>query len=185
MADIRILFFDNMFRNGQRRLVWSFNLCYRHIDDLIVFNNKTFLDYLKEMYPFQLTVEKANKSDHLADYLDLTFIIDSGGKLSTWLYDKPNDFDLHSFKFPFLSSNISSSLSYGLYISELIGHAQGFSDYDNFRYHHKCLVDRLLLQGYIALKFEKSFKKFYDRYQDLIKKHQRSVKVTVNDSFPG
>ena len=35
-----------------------------------------------------LTVEKANKSDHLADYLDLTFIIDSGGKLSTRLYDK-------------------------------------------------------------------------------------------------
>ena len=29
----------------------------------------------------QLTVEKANKSDHL-DHLDLTFIIDSGGKLS-------------------------------------------------------------------------------------------------------
>ena len=47
---------------------------------LIVFNNKKFLDYLKEIYPSQLTVEKANKSDHLADYLDLTFMIDSGGK---------------------------------------------------------------------------------------------------------
>ena len=55
------------------------------MDDLIVFNNKKFLDYLKEIYPSQLTVEKANKSDHLADYLDLTFIIDSGGKLSTRL----------------------------------------------------------------------------------------------------
>ena len=63
------------------RLARSFNLCYRYIDDLIVFNNKKFLDYLKEIYPSQLTVEKANKSDHLADYLDLTFIIDSGGKL--------------------------------------------------------------------------------------------------------
>ena len=64
------------------------NLCYRYIDDLIVFNNKKFLDYLKEIYLSQLTVEKANKSDHLADYVDLTFIIDSGGKLSTRLYDK-------------------------------------------------------------------------------------------------
>ena len=45
------------------------------------------LDYLKEIYPSQLTVEKANKSDHLAGHLDLTFIIDSGGKLSTRLYD--------------------------------------------------------------------------------------------------
>ena len=84
----------------------SFNLCYRYIDNLIVFYNKKFLDYLKEIYPSQLTVEKANKSDHLADYLDLTFIIDSGGKLSTRLYDKRDDFDFHIVNFPYLFSNI-------------------------------------------------------------------------------
>ena len=44
-------------------------------------------------------------SDHLADYLDLTFIIDSGGKLSTRLCDKRDDFDFHIVNFPFLSSN--------------------------------------------------------------------------------
>ena len=90
-----------MIRSGHRRLARSFNLCYRYIDDLIVFNNKKFLDYLKEIYPSQLTVEKANKSDHLGDYLDLTFIIDSGGKLSTRLYDKRDDFDFHIVNFPF------------------------------------------------------------------------------------
>ena len=85
-------FLDNMIKSGHRRLARSFNLCYGYINDLIVFNNKKFLDYLKEIYPSQLTVEKANKSDHLEDYLDLTFIIDSGGKLSTRLYDKYDDF---------------------------------------------------------------------------------------------
>ena len=100
-----------------------FNLCYRYIDDLIVFHNKKFLDYLKEIYPSQLTVEKANKSDHLADYLDLTFIIDSGGKLSTRLYDKCDDFDFHIVNFPFLSSNIPSGPFYGVYISQLIRYA--------------------------------------------------------------
>ena len=85
-------FLDNMIKSGHRRLAKSFNLCYRYIDDLIVFNNRKFLDYLKEIYPSELTVDKANKSDHLADYLDLTFIIDSGGKLSTWLYYKRDDF---------------------------------------------------------------------------------------------
>ena len=74
------------------------------------------MDYLKEIYPSQLTVEKANKSDHLADYLDLTFIIDSGGKLSTRLYDKHDDFDFHIVNFPFLSSNISSGPSYGVMV---------------------------------------------------------------------
>ena len=67
--------------------------------------------------------EKANKSDHLADYLDLTLIIDSGGKLSTRLYDKRDDFDFHIVNFPYLSCNIPSSLSYGVYISQLIRYA--------------------------------------------------------------
>ena len=91
---------DNMMRSGHRRLARSFNLCYRYTDDLTVFNNKTFLEYLQEIYPFQLTVDKPDKSDHLADYLDLTFIIDSGGKLSTRLYDNRDDFDFHIVNFP-------------------------------------------------------------------------------------
>ena len=102
-----------MIRSDLRRLTRSFNLCCRYIDDLIVFNNKKFLDCLKKIYPSQLTVEKANKSNHLTDYLDLTFIIDNGGKLSTRLYDKCDDFDFHIVNFPFRSSNIPSGPSYG------------------------------------------------------------------------
>ena len=178
-------FLDNMIRSGHRRLDRSFNLCYRYIDDLIVFNNKKFLDYLKEIYTSLLTVEKANKADHLADYLDLTFVIHSGGKLSTRLYDKCDDFDLHIVNFPFLSSNIPSGPSYGVYISQLIRYALCCSHYGDFRYRHKCLADRLLSQAYIALRLETWFKKFYGRYQDLIEKYQRSVNVMVNDPFPG
>ena len=59
------------------------------------------------------------------------------------------------------------------------------SHYEDFRCRHKCLVDRLLSQGYIALRLETSFRKFYGRYQDLIKEYKRSVKAMVNDSFPG
>ena len=189
LADLFLCSYENQFpdmiRSGHRRLARSFNLCYRYIDDLTVFNNKKFLDYLKEIHPSQLTVEKANKSAHLGDYLDLTFIIDSGGKLSTRLYDKRDDFDFHIVNFPFLSSNIPSGPSYGVYISQLIRYAQCCSHYDDFRYCNKCLVDRLLSQGYIALMLKKSFKKFYGRYQDPIEKYQRSVNVMVNDSFPG
>ena len=129
---------------------------------LILFNNKKFLDYVKEIYPFQLTIEKANKSDHLADYLDLTFIIDSGGKLSTRLYDKLDDFNFHIVNFPFLSSNLPSGSSYGVYISQLVRYARCCSHYDDFRYGHKCPY---------TLRLEKSFKKFCGRYQDLLEKY--------------
>ena len=52
------VFLDNVTRTGQRRLPRSFNLCYRYTDDHIVSNNKKFLDYLKEIYPSQLTNER-------------------------------------------------------------------------------------------------------------------------------
>ena len=42
--------------------------------------------------------------------------MDSGGKLSTRLYDKRDDFDFHIVNFPFLSSNIPSGPSYGVYV---------------------------------------------------------------------
>ena len=165
-----------MIRSGHRRLARSFNLCYRYTDNLIVLKKK-FLDYLKEIYSSKLTVEKANKSDHLADYVDLTFIINSGGKLSTRLYDKRDDFDFQIVNFPLLSNNLPSGPSYGVYISKLIRYARCCSHYDDFRYRHKCLVDRLLSHGYITLRLEKSFKKVYGRYHDLIEKYQRSVNI--------
>ena len=44
-------FLDDMIRSGHRRLARSFNLCYRYTDNLIVFGNKKFFDYYKEIYP--------------------------------------------------------------------------------------------------------------------------------------
>ena len=44
-------------------------------------------------------------TDDLANYLDLTFIIESNNRLYTKLYDKRDDFDFHIVNFPFLSSN--------------------------------------------------------------------------------
>ena len=109
---------------------------------MIVFNKK-FVDYFKEIYPSKLAAEKDNVLDPLANYIDLTFIIDSGGKLSTRLYDESDDFDFHIVNFPFLSSRIPSGPFYDVYISQLIRYARCYSHYD-FRYRHKCVVDRLL-----------------------------------------
>ena len=94
------------------------------------------------------------------------------------------DFDFHIINFPFFLSNIPSSPSYGVYISQLIKYARCCSYYDEFGYRHKLLVDRLLSQGYEVKRLRNSFKKIYGRYPDLIKKYQRSVKDMMADSFP-
>ena len=87
---------------------------------------------MKEIYPSQLTVEEANTSDDLANYLDLTFIIESNNRLYTKLYDKRDDFDFHIVNFPFLLSNIPSSPSYGVSISQLIRYVRCCSYYDHW-----------------------------------------------------
>ena len=165
-----------MIRSGHRTLDRSFNLCHQYIDDLIVFNNKKFEDYVKDIYPSQLTVEKANTSDDLANYLGLTFIIGSSNRLYTKLYDKRDDFDFYIVNFPFLSSNIPSSPSYGIYISQLIRYARCCSYHDEFGYRHKLLVDRLLSQGYEVKCLRNSLKKFYGRYPYPTGNYQRLVK---------
>ena len=72
---------DNTIRSGHRRLARSFYLCYRYTDDLIVFNNRKFLDYLKEIYPSKLTVEKPNiyvihqKFNHFTDIIGSVFVV--------------------------------------------------------------------------------------------------------------
>ena len=75
------------------------------------------------------------------------------------VYDKFDDFDFHIVNFPFLSSNIPAGPdpAYRVYILQLIRYARCCSHNDDFRNRHKCLVDRLLSQGYIALWLEKSF----------------------------
>ena len=66
------------------------------------------IDYVKDIYPSELNVEKANRLDDQANYLDLTFIKSENNRLYTKLYDKCDDFDFHIVNIPFLSSNIPS-----------------------------------------------------------------------------
>ena len=178
LADLCLYSYESEFSDNRqenhRKLARSSNLCHRYICDSIVVNNKKFGDYIKEVYLSQLTVEKANRSDDLANYLDLTFIIGNNNRLYTMLYDKRDDFDLQSVNFPFLSSNILSSNSCGVYISQLIRYARCCSYFHDFGYRHKCLVDRLLSQGYEVKCLRNSFKKIYGRYPDHIRKYQRS-----------
>ena len=174
---------NNVIRTGQRKFARSFNVCFQYINYLLVFNNNKFWKYVKDMCLSQLNVEKANQSRNLASYLDLTFTIEKDGKLSTQLFDNHEEFDFHIVNFPFLSSNIPSGPSYGVFISQLIRYARCCSYYDDFKHRDNMLVERFVSQGYRYERLRNLFKRFYGRYQDLIVKYQRSVSDIVRDSF--
>ena len=173
-------FLDQLIKNKKRHLASKFNLTFRYIDDLISFKNPKFGHYLKDIYPKELEIKPTSLSKHQSHYLDLTFTRDSENKLSTRLYEKRDDFPF-TMNFPFLSSNIPSSPAYGVYISQLIRYARCCSYYNDFNARHKTLIARLFSQGYKKNRLSNSFKKFFDRYSELIGKYSVGLSDILAD----
>ena len=94
----------------------SLNLSHSYIHDLIAFNNKTVHRLCqRDIYLSELNVEKANRMGDQANYLDLIFMIGNNNILCTNLYDKRDNFNFQIVSFPFMSSNVPSGPSHGVY----------------------------------------------------------------------
>ena len=79
-------------------IIEAFNSTSRYLDELLNIDNTYFDGMVKQIYPSELQLNKANLSDTEAPSLDLHLTI-SDGFVSSKIYDKRNDFDfdiLHS-----------------------------------------------------------------------------------------
>ena len=122
-------FLDKLIKEGKRKLTRKFNLSYCYIDDLISFNNKRFKEFISDICPKELTISETKESTSIASYLDLLFIRDKSNNITTKLYDKRDAFSFDIVNFPFMSSNIPSAPTYGVYGSQLIFYAHCYSNY--------------------------------------------------------
>ena len=82
----------------------------------------------------------------------------------TSIYDKRDNFNFHTTNFPFLGSNIPTSLAYVVFISQLIRYARACFSYGCFILRAMRLSNKLLEQGYVKERLKSSLKKFYGRY---------------------
>ena len=112
----------------------------------------------------ELEIKDTTESSTSASYLDVLLNIDVGGKLTTQLYDKRDDFDFAIVNFPYICSNIPLSPVYGVYLSQLIRYARACSTYDQFLSRGRLLTDKLMLQGFLQSRLMSAFRKFYGRY---------------------
>ena len=188
LADLFLYSYENEFlgklvKEGKRKLARMFNLSYRYIDDLISFNNKRFKEFISDIYPKEFTISETTESTSIASYLDLLFLRDKSNNITTKLYDKRDAFGFYIVNFPFMSSNIPSAPSYGVYTSELIRYARCCSNYSDFLLHHRALVTRLLSQGYKVTRLSNTFKKFYGRHTDLVGQYKKNVCQMFADSI--
>ena len=94
-------------------------------------NNSRFGDFVDRIYPIELEIKDSTDIDRSASYLDLHLEIDSEGRLGTKLYDKRDDFNIPIVKFPFICSNISAALAYGVYICQMIRYYRACGSYQD------------------------------------------------------
>ena len=70
--------------------------------------------------------------------------------------------------------------SYGVYISQLIRFARVCNHVTDFKARNKCLTAKLLQQGYLYHKLQKTFSKFYRRHYELISKYNVELKTLLS-----
>ena len=166
----------------QADVIDAFNPTSRYLDDILNINNVYFDNMVSQIHPSALQLDKANTSDTEAAFLDLHLSI-SNDIVSTKIYNKRDDFDFELVNFPFLDGDVPHSISYGVYIFQLIRFARASSSITEFNTRNKLLTQKLLKQGYRYHKLRKTFSKFYRRYIDLICKCQVGLKSLLHQGL--
>ena len=176
-------FIRNMNKSGHKKQCSSFNFTFRYIDDVLSLNKKSFSDYLSEIYPVELEIKDTTDSATFVNYLDLRLEIDENHNLIPSLFDKRDDFNFPIVNFPFIGSNIPASPAYGVFVSQLIRYARSSQRYPDFVQRSSQLVSKLISQGYLPQRLKSTFKKFYGRHLDLVKKYDKAMSHIATDIF--
>ena len=93
---------------------------------------------VSQIYPSELQLNKAKTSDTKAAFLHLHLSI-SHYIVSTKIYIR-DDFDIEIVNFPFLDGDVPRSISYGVYISQLIRFDRECSNVIDFNTRNKLLT---------------------------------------------
>jgi hypothetical protein len=116
-----------------------------------------------------------------AFYLDLNIEIVNTAILKNKLYDKRDDFTFPIVDFPFIISNITATLAYGVYISQFIRYSSVCAQYSDCLARAQLVTQRLLKQGYVAPRLKLSQQKLYGRHHNLVDRYEISISQMTMD----
>ena len=119
----------------------------RYVDDLGVINYTKFASRIPEIYPPDLLMERSGNDNKFVNYLDIAVNIYSH-KVTTKMYNKVDDFNFEVVSFTFPHSNISISIGYNLFYSQLIRYYKICSEVQDFIHSSRKLYRELSLRGY-------------------------------------
>ena len=136
---------DSLNQDNQADVIEAFNSTSWYLDDLLNVDNPYFEGMVKQIYPHELQLNKANSTDTEAPFVDLHLSIAKG---FSKIYDKRDDFDFDIVNFQFLDGDVPRRASYEVYISQLIRFARVCNHVADFFARNTCVTVKLLQQGY-------------------------------------
>ena len=104
-------------------------------------------------------VKDTTDTQSSASYLDRHLEIDNRVRLKTNFYDKRDDFTFPIVNFPFISSNIPASSTYGALISQLIRYSRACTQYIDFLNRLQLLTQNQLKQDFFAPRMKSPIQK--------------------------
>jgi hypothetical protein len=153
----------------------------RYIDDLNTLNDDLqFSNYISEIYPPELILNKENSSPLQATYLDLEITVDNN-KYVYKLYDKRNAYPFSIVRFPFICSNIPKRMFYSTIQAEIIRIARATSVYTSLLESCKPFLDRMLKQGASRIAIQKPIERMITKHISGFSKFGQTRAQVVND----
>jgi hypothetical protein len=143
----------------------------RYIDDIGIANFLDFEHIVKDIYPRSLVLNKSNSSATLnSAFLDLSVsVIDHQFQIK--VYNKTDDYDFMVITFPFLESNICTTICYSVFFGEVLRYLRICSRLSDFEERVQKLVSMLVLRGYKRSMLAKQFIKVFFRYKSEVRKY--------------
>ena len=149
----------------------------RYIDDIGAANFEEFGEIAKDIYPRSLILNKSNESSvENCAFLDLRVsVVDQS--FQTKVYNKTDDYNFMVITFPYLESNILTSVCYSVYFGELLRYLRISSRLIDFETRSRKLTVMLLDRGYNKKKMARQFFKLFMRYRKEARKFWGGVAV--------
>ena len=91
---------SNLQKSKRCDLIDMFNDTSRYLDDIFTIDNPEFAEHIPELYPRDLQLNKANRSDkETSCFFDFNIKV-IGSNINTSVYDKRDDFGFPIVNFP-------------------------------------------------------------------------------------
>ena len=157
-------YIDSKVKNQELELARSFKGLNRYRDDCTALNIDNFRDIAKDIYPPSLELSQENNDLSRATVLDMNVTI-SEGRFNTKVYNKTDSFPFEVVTMPFLDSNISASICYKVFYSQILRYQRLCTFVNDFIDRTRLLANILMQRGYKRARLKKEFRQVLDNYR--------------------